>query len=143
MEEAGPDLPFDVMVRGEFDRALQDVSGVQLGEGPGSVEADLVNFDLESCYMRIYNLDLRPGSALSGELGSMWREKIPGVVRDLENTWEYELTELEYDPNRDFISGSIEAVDGTVYWPGSEEYVPDSAYSDLCALLGEDILSEL
>lgn len=143
MEEVGPELPFDVMVRGGFDRGVQDVSSILLGGESGSVETDLVNFDLDSCYMRLYDVDLRPESPLSGELSSLRMERIPEVVRGLENTWEYELTEIVYDPDHDFTLGSVEPVDGTVYWPGSEEYEPDSAYSDLCTLLGEDILSEL
>lgn len=141
MGEVGSDRPFDLMVRGKYNSRIEDVDPLKIGPEAG-VEADMISFDLDSCYFRVYNVEFSPVSAGIG--GDIFPEewKLSDVVEGLRENWGYESSTLVFDNEDEY--GEKEAIlEGTVYWPESASYDRDTVYEDVVDMLEEDILSEL
>ncbi|QKQ98687.1 hypothetical protein GKQ38_04140 [Candidatus Nanohaloarchaea archaeon] len=143
MSEVGSDRPFDILVRGEYNAETEDVEGFDLGKRPG-VKVDMANFDLENCYLRIYDVDFSPAST-DFDPGAEFSEgrKVSGIIQELDNDWGYELATIPYDNTRELERPENSLLAGTVYWPEHQDFARDEAYEDFVDMVGSDVLSEL
>lgn len=142
MSEVGSGSPFDVMVRGKYRPEKADVDSLVIGSGEVAVEADLASFDLEDRYFRLYDVDFSPPPVDIGTSVDVSRDQmLSSIVRDLEEDWGYEATSIPYD--KETPTGGRRLIDGTVYWPESQEFSRSEVYEDFVNLVGEDILSKL
>lgn len=141
MSEVGNNSPFDLMVRSRYEPESRTLERVRLGSGDDSVEVDIINVDLDSCYLRTYDVDFTPtAGSISGkglDLG------MSDVLGNLENSWSYESSLLVFDEGETYDAPNNGLISGTVYWPEQDSYEPDAAYHDFRRMTGQDILSDL
>lgn len=142
MSEVGSGKPFDVMVRGEYRPEKGKVDSFNIGSEAVNVEADIASFDLTEQYFRVYNVDFFPPAFIGREREVSKNRKLSTAVRGLQEDWGYELSSIAYD-NEASLDEDVSPVQGTVYWPDSEEAVRDDVYEDFVDLLGSDVLSRL
>jgi len=144
ISEVDSNSPFDFLFRGDYDPRSNVVRGVELENHGASVEADMVNVDLDSCYVRVYEVDFSPVSdSIPSSFPVSINETLANVFQDLENSWSYETSLLVFDREEEYQSPEEGVLEGSVYWPGRSDYEPDSAYEDIKRVLGKDVLSEL
>lgn len=144
MSEVGEDAPFDFLYRGEYRPESNTVRPVELGDGAVSADVDMVNVDMESFYIRVYDVEFgssrsnwRPGFA--AENGAGMSDILEGTEND---EWGFESVRIQFDPGKNYELPDA-LVQGSVYWPESARDHPKDVYQDVRRIFGEDILSKL
>jgi hypothetical protein len=144
ISEVGEDAPFDFLYRGELNDGKNAIRGLDLGGSEASVEVDMVNVDLESHRIRLY--DMRLGSTresfgpnLSDQNGS----KISQILEGGDNHWGYDSSMLVFDGERSYERSEDDLIQGSVYWPESTRDHPEDVYRDIRRIFGQDIISQL
>lgn len=144
MSEVGEDAPFDFMYRGEYLPERNTVRGVRLGDGDASVDVDMVNVDMDSFYIRVYDLCFGStresfGPNLSDQNGSQISQILEGTAND----WGYDSSMLIFDSDRSYERPEDGLLTGSVYWPESTRDHSEDVYQDVRRIFGQDIISKL
>lgn len=144
MSEVGEERPFDFLYRGEFDERGDTIRGVRLGNDQVSADVDMVNVDMESFYIRMYEIEFGPEER-SFEPGfkDYSAHKLSDILDATENDWRYKASKVFFDPGENYRSEGEDFVQGSVYWPESTRDHPETVYRDVERIFGEDILSQL
>lgn len=144
ISEVDSDSPFDFLVRGDYDTQSNTVRRVNLENQNTSVEVDMVNVDLDSCYIRVYEVDFSPvAESIPSRFPVSVNEGLATLFQDLENSWSYETSLIVFDSEEEYYVPEEGVLEGSVYWPGRSDYEPESAYRDITDVLGADVLSDL
>ena len=144
MSEVGEDAPFDFLYRGEYIPENNTVRGVELGDGAVSVDVDMVNVDMESFYIRIYDVGFGSTSeALNPGFSVQNGSDFGRILEGAENDWGYKSSMIMFDGDRSYERPEDGLMQGSVYWPESTRDHPEEVYKDVRRILGQDILSQL
>jgi hypothetical protein len=144
MSEGGEDVEFDLLYRGEYQPESNTVSGVKIGDGETSVDVDMVNVDMDSFNLRIYDVEFGStrgsfGPSLSDQNGS----KLSQILESTENEWGYRSSMVVFDGERSYEWPEDGLLQGSVYWPESTRDHPEDVYRDVRRIFGQDIISKL
>ena len=103
MTEVGEDAPFDFMYRGKYLPENNSIRSVKLGDNAVSVDVDMVNVDMESFYIRIYEVEFGSTTeSFSPDLADQRGPELGRILENTENNWRYDSSLVIFDHERTY-----------------------------------------